>query len=91
MRPHLEVDEYLIVVQSCNEKTANIGVFENKSVFKRKSFYAHVHIPFLARVNDEPQYYTELRKEIYDSVLAKYKSEIISLIHALNEEETQKT
>jgi hypothetical protein len=75
----IKFDGGAIVIQSCDEETANIGVFQNG-----KNAYHHVSIPDFIR-EWRVIYYTDLPIEEYDHILSENKTEILQVVHRLNE------
>ncbi|MBX3038707.1 MAG: hypothetical protein KF758_17480 [Anaerolineales bacterium] len=74
----LEVKDAVIVVQSCDEETANIGV-----QWRGKITYCHVALPSLER-EWQKWYYSDVRPEIFDSILRENKSSLLEHIRSLN-------
>ena len=74
----LEVEDAVIVVQSCDEDTANIGV-----QWRGKITYCTVALPSFER-EYRKWYYSDVRPEIYDMVLRENKSRLLEHIQKLN-------
>ena len=74
----LEVEDAVIVVQSCDEDTANIGV-----QWRGKITYCTVALPSFER-EYRKWYYSDVRPEIYDMVLRENKSSLLEHIQKLN-------
>ena len=74
----LEVEDAVIVVQSCDEDTANIGV-----QWRGKITYCTVALPSFER-EYRKWYYSDLRPEIYDMVLHENKTRLLEHIRKLN-------
>ena len=74
----LEVNDAVIVVQSCDDETANIGV-----QWHGKITYCRVALPSLER-EWQKWYYSDVRQEIYDMVLRENKSRLLEHIRKLN-------
>ena len=86
MKQHiLQTGSAQIVIQSCDDNIANIGVFKRKS----KSAYHHVLLPSLERERTKPLYPTELSDVEYDEVLQQNKQAVLQRICCLNESFTQ--
>ena len=74
----LEVNDAVIVVQSCDDERANIGV-----QWRGKITYCHVALPSL-ECEWQKWYYNDVRQEIYDMVLRENKSRLLEHIRKLN-------
>lgn len=74
----LEVKDAIIVVQSCDNEYANIGVH-----WHGKITYCNVSLPSLER-EWQKWYYNDVRQEIYDMVLRENKSSLLEHIQRLN-------
>jgi hypothetical protein len=74
----LEVNDAVIVIQSCDDERANIGV-----QWRGKITYCHVALPSLER-EYQKWYYNDVRQEIYDMVLRENKSRLLEHIQKLN-------
>lgn len=75
----LEVNNAVIVVQSCDNERANIGVR-----LSEKITYCHVALPSLKR-EYQGWYYNDVRQEDYDMVLRENKSCLLEHIKKLND------
>ena len=67
-----------IIVQSCDETTANVGVTHNGRIF-----YRHIEIPTL-RSEYVKKYYGDISDAEFDKIIAENKTEILSTITKLN-------
>ena len=74
----LEVNDAVIVVQSCDDETANIGV-----QWHGKITYCRVALPSLKR-EWQKWYYSDVRQEIYDMILRENKYRLLEHIRKLN-------
>ena len=74
----IKIEGGAIVIQSCDEELANIGVFCNGL-----NSYHHVSIPVLVREWNLFKY-SELRPAEYDCILQENKSKVLEVVQYLN-------
>jgi hypothetical protein len=79
MNNKIKIHGGYIIVQSCDEETANIGIF-----LRSRMTYYHVALPSL-KLEDRKVYYNEEVKQIeFDAILQKYKTQLLKVIRNLN-------
>jgi hypothetical protein len=78
MQKHIiEIEGGAIVIQSCDEELAHIGIFYNK-----RSTYHHVSIPALVR-EWKLFKYSELQPVEYDRILQENKTRVLETVEKL--------
>lgn len=73
----IEIEGGAIVIQSCDEELANIGVFCNGL-----NSYHHVSIPALVREWNLVKY-SELQPDEYDRILQENKTRVLETVEKL--------
>lgn len=74
----IEVEGGRIVIQSCTESWANVGVF-----YRGQSVYYHVALPSLVR-EEQHAYSVDLPAAEFDRILADNKQRLIDTVASLN-------
>jgi len=73
----IKIEGGAIVIQSCDEELANIGIFHNE-----RSTYHHVSIPALVREWNLVKY-SELQPVEYDRILQENKKKVLETVEKL--------
>jgi hypothetical protein len=84
MNNKIQIHGGYIIVQSCDEETANIGIF-----LRSRMTYYHVELPSL-KLEDRKVYYNEEVKQAeFDAILQANKSRLLETIRHLNQPKEQ--